>query len=493
MAARLIPRPVTLRRRLTIASAVAVAVAIALAATAAYFVVRDQLRAQVDSDLRDLAGQTSVGPPPAGQQADHGDVIRRRVLPAPLPPRAAGPGTSLRSPIGARHRRGLVLTLPAPPPGGVAGYTQLVTADGSVLRPPGNGPQLPVDRRTLAVARGRASDFFEDLTVDGSHLRVLTTQAGRGEALQVARSLDDVDSSLDRVALILTGIGLAGIALAALIGLMVTRAALRPVSRLSTTAEEVAETRDLSRRIEGEGGDEIGRLVRSFNSMLAALEESLAAQRQLVADASHELRTPLTSVRTNVEILARANGIAPEERARLLADVVAQLDELGVLVGDVVELARDGERDDDVEALRLDLLVSATIDRSRPAARFEADLRPTIVEGSPRRLERAVRNLLDNAVKWGPAGEPIEVSLADGVLSVRDHGPGIPEAELTRVFDRFHRAPAARGTPGSGLGLAIVRQVAEAGGGWAVAENAGGGGALLRVRFGPASVPARGS
>jgi two-component system, OmpR family, sensor histidine kinase MprB len=493
MVARSIRRPITLRRRLTIASAVAVAVAIALAATAAYFVVRDQLRSQVDSDLRDLAGQINVGPPPAGERARHGDIIRRRVLPAPLPPRSAGSRMPLPSVIGTRRRGGVVLTLPVPPPGGLPAYTQLVTADGSVLRTPGKGPRLPVNQRTLAVAAGRADDFFEDLTVDGNHMRVLTTHVGRGGALQVARSLEDVDSSLDRVALILAGVGLAGMGFAALIGLLVTRAALRPVSRLSTTAEEVAETRDLSRRIDGEGGDEIGRLVRSFNSMLAALEESLAAQRQLIADASHELRTPLTSLRTNVETLARANGIARQQRATLLADVVAQLDELGILVGDVVELAREGERDEDIEALRLDLLVAATIERFRSTARLHAELRPTVIEGSARRVERAVRNLLDNAVKWSPPGEPIEVSLADGVLSVRDHGPGIPEDELTRVFDRFHRAPAARGMPGSGLGLAIVRHVAEARGGWAVAENAVGGGALLRVWFGPSSVPAGGS
>jgi two-component system sensor histidine kinase MprB len=272
-----------------------------------------------------------------------------------------------------------------------------------------------------------------------------------------------------------------------LIGLAVTRTALRPVSRLSAAAEEVAETRNLSRRIEGEGDDEIGRLVRSFNAMMAALEDSLASQRRLVADASHELRTPLTSLRTNIETLSRANGIDPEQRARLLGDLVEQLEELGALVGDVVDLARNGEGSEEAETVRLDRLVADMIGRFRSRGRFEADLRATVIRGSPQRLGQAVRNLLDNAVKWSPPGARIEVSLVDGVLSVRDHGPGIPQEELPLVFDRFHRAPSARGMPGSGLGLAIVRQVAQAGGGWTSATNASDGGAVVRVSFGTAA------
>ena len=480
-------RPITLRRRLTIASAIAVAVSIALAAIAAYFVVRGELRSQVDSDLRDLAAQTSVAPPlTARRRTGDGDVIHRRVLPTP----PLGIGAPSPRPVPGQGRRpGLVLSLPEPPPGGATGYTQLVTADGSVLRPRDAAP-LPFDERTLTVARGDSGDFFEDVVLGGTHLRVLTTQVRRGEALQIARSLDDVDSTLDRVALILATLGAGGILLAALIGLAVTRTALLPVSRLSAAAEDVTETRDLSRRIKGEGDDEIGRLVRSFNAMMAALEDSLASQRRLVADASHELRTPLTSLRTNIETLSRANGIPPDQRARVFDDLVEQLDELGALVGNVVELARDGEDAEEVETVRLDRLVADMISRFRSRGRFEADLRETEIQASPQRLERAVRNLLDNAVKWSPPGAPIEVSLVEGVLSVRDHGPGIPEEELPLVFDRFHRAPGARGMPGSGLGLAIVRQVAEAGGGWTTGANAKGGGALLQVSFGTAAAPA---
>jgi two-component system, OmpR family, sensor histidine kinase MprB len=204
-----------------------------------------------------------------------------------------------------------------------------------------------------------------------------------------------------------------------------------------------------------------------------------------VSDASHELRTPLTSVRTNLEVMARANGTLPEaERARMLGDVTGQLDELSGLVGDLVDLARDGAPEEPLEAVRLDLLVSEAAERARrlhPGREIRLDATDTLVQGSPGRLDRAVSNLLDNAEKWSPPGEPIEVAVRDGGVVVRDHGPGFSGEDLPRVFDRFYRARSARGLPGSGLGLAIVRQVAEAHGGSVTAANAAGGGAELRL------------
>jgi two-component system sensor histidine kinase MprB len=232
-----------------------------------------------------------------------------------------------------------------------------------------------------------------------------------------------------------------------------------------------------------EGRDELARLGGSFNTMLGALEASREAQRQLVADASHELRTPLTSTRANVELLARAPDLPAHEREQIVGDVCGQLAELTVLVGDLVDLARPdagpvGER----EAVRLDLLVTDAVRAARPHAR-EHELRlhaePCVVDADPSRLHRALRNLLDNAVKYSPPGEPIDIAVADGRVVVRDHGPGIAAEDLPHVFDRFYRAPDARGLPGSGLGLAIVRQVAEAHDGDVCAEAADGGGARL--------------
>ncbi|MCZ7524964.1 MAG: HAMP domain-containing histidine kinase [Acidimicrobiia bacterium] len=264
------------------------------------------------------------------------------------------------------------------------------------------------------------------------------------------------------------------------------RAALRPVHQLTETAEEVTRTLDLARRIDVAGRDELARLAASFNTMLAALQASVDAQRQLVADASHELRTPLTSLRTNVDVLARADELDPEERDRLRRDVDGQIAELAGLVGDVIELAREGEPVRVTEDVRLDELVAMAVEQAAfhwPQARFDTDLDPVTVRGVPERLERAVANLLDNAGKWSPPDAPVEVTVRGRELVVRDHGPGVAPGDATHVFDRFWRSPAARDLPGSGLGLSIVRQVADSHGATVSVEPAPGGGALFRLRF----------
>jgi two-component system sensor histidine kinase MprB len=258
------------------------------------------------------------------------------------------------------------------------------------------------------------------------------------------------------------------------------------VRRFTERTEQVAETPDLSQRLPVEGDDELGRLARSYNTTLDALERSVDAQRQLVADASHELRTPLASLRTNIEVLQRGDGLAPADREDLLRDVVTQTDELTNLVRDVVDIARRGESTEDFQEVRLDEVVASALTRARrlaPGLTFAAELEPSVVRGAPERLARLAANLLDNAVKWSPPLATVEVSLRDGELVVRDHGPGIAPDDLPFVFDRFYRSSTARSLPGSGLGLAIVRQVAQAHGAAAVVENAEGGGARFRVRF----------
>ena len=263
-----------------------------------------------------------------------------------------------------------------------------------------------------------------------------------------------------------------------------TRTALAPVRRLTEATEHVSETRDLERRIPSDGRDELSRLAASFNTMLEALADSARAQRQLVSDASHELRTPLTSLRTNIEVLARGQSMAPDERDRLLRDIVDQLAEMTALVAELVELARGDQRPLRPEDVRLDLVVADALERVRrnwPGVEFQAALEETTVDGTRATIERAVSNLLDNAAKWSPPGSRVEVSVREGQVVVRDRGPGIDDDDLPYVFDRFYRAPGARGMPGSGLGLAIVRQVAQAHGGDVVAENAEGGGTRLRL------------
>jgi two-component system, OmpR family, sensor histidine kinase MprB len=468
-------RGLSFRRRLTIAGAAAVAVAVALAAAVTYVVVRAELRAQVDDDLHATADQltrrftiTLPGEPSAGTLK----LFRR------LPERAAiGPAGDA-----VRQR----LTLPAPALGGPRGYAQLVTAEGEVVRPPDDDVVLRPDAAARRVARGDAPEALADAVVDGTPVRVLTLALEPGVALQLAQPVDDVDAALNRLAWILALVSLGGVGLAAALGLGVARTALAPVTELTEAVEHVARTRDLSRRIAAGGDDELGRLATSFNAMLGELEVSMRNQRQLVADASHELRTPLTSLRTNLEVLATR-----AEDGALERDLVGQLEELSALVGDLIELARDEERPRETEVVRLDELVAGAVGRARrrhPDRVFEAELKPVVVEGVPAQLDRALANLLDNAQKWSPPGRSVEVAVADGRVTVRDHGPGIAAADLPRVFDRFYRAPSARGTPGSGLGLAIVRAVAESHGGSVRARTADGGGALLAIELPQAPV-----
>ncbi|HUB75247.1 MAG TPA: HAMP domain-containing sensor histidine kinase [Solirubrobacteraceae bacterium] len=381
---------------------------------------------------------------------------------------------------------------------GATGYAQLSLADGEVLGATSPSSQLPITAATRGVASGRRNAFFSEVDVHGTPVRVLTARAARGAAWQVALPLADLHSTLDHLRLVLAIVVLGGIALAAALGLLVSRAALVPVRRLTGAAERVARTQDLGHRIAPGGQDELGRLSASFNTMLAALERSRLAQRQLVSDASHELRTPLTSIQANLDALALGEQLPAEERARVLAAAQAQLRELTVLVGDLVDLSKNEVEDIEVEDVRLDLAAAGAIERARlhaPRCRFVLDAEPCLVRAAPARLDRAIANLLDNAVKWTPTLGPgdsseqpacaIEVRVRDGVLEVRDHGPGIAEEDLPRVFDRFYRAPAARGRPGSGLGLAIVRQTAEAHGGTVHAGNAPDGGARLMLELPP--------
>ena len=446
----------TLRARLTLAAGAAVTIAVVAASVASYFGMRHELRAQVD---RTLAGRT-------------GDFGRY-------------PGFG----------RGNNFQVPAPRFGGAGGYTQFVRQDGATALSGGEDTALPVDRQTLEVAAGKRGAFFQDIHVQKTHLRVYVTPISPGIAAQIARPLTEVDRTLRRSAILLSLLGAAGVLLAALLGWLVARAALKPLARLTLTVEEVAATRDLSRRVGESGNDELGRLGARFDDMLGALESAVAAQRQLVADASHELRTPLTSLRTNVEVLLhRGDRLTQDDKARLVHDVVVQIEELTRLIGDLVDLARDAEPAANQQDVALDDLVAHAIERAQsfaPGLTFAADLTPALLDGVPERLDRAIANLLDNAAKWSPAGGTVEVRLAGGELTVRDHGPGIAPDDLAHVFDRFYRAPAARALPGSGLGLSIVRQVIDAHGGTVTAENAEGGGALFRVRL-PLREPAAG-
>jgi two-component system sensor histidine kinase MprB len=361
---------------------------------------------------------------------------------------------------------------------------QLLTPNGRSIRPPYQVTVLPNGERQRAIAEGSGS-ATQTIEVGGRRMRLVTSHIGSGEALQVARPLADDDATLRRLRYGFAIVAACALVLSLMIGSWVAEKALSPVRRLTRAAEDVARTRDLSVRLDAKGDDEIARLGAAFNEMLGALDRSLTAQRRLVADASHEFRTPLTSIRANAELLERGRVREVEQNAVARA-VVDQVDELDGLVTDLIELALDGEAAARFEDVRLDELVSVEVERMRRLAsgvRFDLTAEPSSVRGDPERLGRAIANVLGNALKWSPDGGTVDVTVSRGAVVVRDHGPGIDEADLPLVFERFYRAPTTRGTPGSGLGLAIVRHVVDAHGGTAEASNAPGGGAMLTLRL----------
>jgi len=456
---------VTFRGRLVLATTAAVLVVVILGSLATYLVAYNSLIGSVDVNLSasvpaDVASQSGVD----------------RILNA-----CSSPGACF----------------------------QVVYAGGSTN--PEDPSVLPVSPQAAlsAASRGKAPNRYFSTTVGGIDLREMVqalppgfiyrgnnntwqVPAGGG-ALQVTTPLTGVNQELRHLALVLWLIVIVGVTVAVLLGLAVGRAALRPLNSLTDTVEELAETTDMSRRLDPGGPDELGRLRRAFNRLLEALDSSRESQRQLVLDASHELRTPLTSLRTNMEVAARLEELDPAERQVLISDVTTQMDELVALVGDMAELARGEQPEPTSAPVRLDQIVleavgvATTHGRSREVT-FDARIAPTWVSGSSARIGRAVDNLLDNALKWSPDGGVIEVACSGGTLIVRDHGPGVDESDVPHIFDRFYRAPGARGRPGSGLGLAIVAQVARDEGGSVDVYRAEGGGAVFR--FSLPEVPA---
>ncbi len=433
----------TFRTRLVLATTGAVIVAVLAASSAAFIVARNTLLQAADNSLTTAAQRVVTGEEIASTTATLGQVI---------------------------------------------------DSSGAVV----SGGGLPVTGQVRLVAVNLESTFFTTVTVDGNQMRELVEHlpAGtlvnggvlvNGGALQIA-TLFNGASELKTLAVLLGIVAFIGVLLAIALGWLVARTALVPLNSLTDTVEDLAETTDVSRRLSPGRPDELGRLRRTFNRLLEALESSRRAQSQLVLDASHELRTPLTSLRTNLEVIRRIDELSEQDRSVLVDDVLVQLEELTDLVGDLAELARGDQQPTRREPLRLDLLVRDAVAVQTTHGRaedvtFDLVAEPCWVEGHADRLGRAIGNLLDNARKWSPPGRSVSVDVRDGVVVVRDQGPGIAEADLPHVFDRFYRSPAARGLPGSGLGLAIVAQVVKAEGGTVVAENDPRGGARMSLRL----------
>jgi two-component system sensor histidine kinase MprB len=453
----------SLRVRLSALVAAAVGLTVALAAFATYQFVHHQLYHQVESSLDNEWGvlTTNSG---AVNPSQVGNFFGQY-------------NNSLLQIIDSSGN-------PIPVPGRFGGYLPV-------------NSNLPVTRGDLAVAGlGGGGPTLRNITVHGQSYRLLTVGTDVVEdgisipaVTQIAVPLTDIQHSLADLRLILWLVTFCGVAVGVGLGYIIGRDTIRPVERLTAAAEHVAATQDLDSTIDDRGEDELGRLARAFNSMLRALAASRHQQAQLISDAGHELRTPLTSLRTNIEVLIRVKDLPDGDRAELLADVHAQLEEMTTLVGDVVELAREDEAQSEPIEVRFDPIVEHAVERARrraPAVVFDVELMPGSIRAHPALLERAVLNVLDNAAKWSPPDGTIRVRLDRGewwTLEVHDQGPGIATADLPHVFERFYRAETARALPGSGLGLAIVQQVVTAHGGTVAALSPPGGGTLIRIQL----------
>lgn len=442
--------PISLHQRVTLLAASSVGVAVALMAVAAYFVVSGSMYSEVNTRLEKQADQLV--------------------------------NSQLASEFALQSRSTLIALRAFNP-----------NLDAQIVAPSGvrtaTGEPFQIGNPEIEVVRGDAESSLR--TAGGKQIYAIAVRDG--STLILAQDLGPTRAVLNRLAIVLTLVGAAGIALAAVAGTAVGRTGLAPVARLTRAAERIARTDDL-RPIPVAGDDEIARLTTSFNQMLVALGESRDRQSRLVADAGHELKTPLTSLRTNVELLIAASrpgapSIPDADRRELGEDVVGQISELSQLVGDLVELARE----DSVEVALEPVAVTDAVERALERVRrrrhdveFDVMLEPWYSFGDAAGLERAVLNICDNAAKWSPAEATVTVRMrqsSDAVmeLTVADQGPGIPEADRELVFERFHRSREARAMPGSGLGLSIVRQVVTRHGGTVDIHDAQGGGTEVRL------------
>ncbi|WP_245694455.1 HAMP domain-containing sensor histidine kinase [Streptomyces abyssalis] len=447
-------------------AAVTVALAVAACATACWFLVRAQLIGSLDESLRN---NSRVDPSFVVGQLSSGQC-------SPADERAPNPFDATVQVVD-RDGKSCVIV-------------------GSRLGVSPSDERVAEHRQDEAVHTSRSEDG------SGTDYRVLTTPVeGTDLAVSVARPLTETDRSLRNLALILALVGGTGVLAAAGAGVVLARAGLRPVDRLTGAVEHIARTEDLGVSIPAEGDDEIARLSRSFNSMTEALASSRELQKQLIADAGHELRTPLTSLRTNIELLVRSEetgrSLPGEDRRALLESVRAQMSELSALVGDLQELSREmPPTGGPLAGIALHDITERAAERVRLRSggiTVVVRAEPWYVRGEPAALERSVVNLLDNAVKFSPEGGVVEAVLHGGVLRVRDRGPGVDEEELPYVFDRFWRSPSARRLPGSGLGLSIVARTVRQSGGEVALEQADGGGtvAVLSLPGSPEPEPER--
>ena len=465
-------RQVSFRGRVSVLVGVAVGIAVALTATVSYFAVSRQLQQQANNTLERGISQvpSSVRVNTFTGAVDENLLVNLQV--------STGDQVQVlvNTPSGIQVYSVQTQRTPAGPVAQLA-QARIFPIDANVKAAFTGGPSVkPVAERVTAVG-------------GHDHYLVATVGVVPGSlAVEVGFQVTGLQRTLAFLRFMLVLVAIGGVALAAALGWAVGRASMGPVEELTLAAEHVAETQDLTATIDDSSNDELGRLARSFNAMLNALSNSRSQQAQLVSDAGHELRTPLTSLRTNIEVLMRAKNLSGPDRDELLSDIDAQLQELTNLVGDLVDLAREDERQQpEPEPVELHRVVARAVERAQRRAMsvaFDVSLEEGYVRAQPALLERAVMNVLDNAAKWSPRGGRVSVTLRASDawhLVVQDQGPGIDPGDLPHIFERFYRAQTARSMPGSGLGLAIVKGVVSTHGGRIDVGAADGGGTRVEI------------
>ena len=363
--------------------------------------------------------------------------------------------------------------------------TQVIDANGSVFIALGE-VDLPITQQVLNIANNPSGGLARStVTIADVRYRMLTVPLVRGGALQLAKDISDIERAKSGIRQRLTATGLIGIFVAAIAGWWVARRTAKPIQQLADAAEHIALTQKLDTTLDIRGDREIEQLAASFNTMLGALRLSSEQQKQLVQDASHELRTPLTSLRANTELLERDTLDAPTRDA-ILRDIRAEVDELTSLSSELSALASDQRLVE--EPTSVDLAEAAAEVANRASRRTGRTV--TVVANEPQvitvrlgQLERALSNLVDNALKFCPTTQPVEIVVNGKRIDVVDHGSGISDADKPLVFDRFYRSAATRALPGSGLGLAIVKQFATDHNATVAVSDTSGGGATVTITF----------
>ncbi len=476
----------SLRLRIALASALAVVVAFAIGGVVTYEAARRSLYAEVDESLRAAAIREAE----AAARPDRADAAAAAAAQQALEADAEEDRErdEERDGDGDRDRDRDDRPFGGPLNGRFGGpgiFAELIDGSGAIVRlPAGEDPLPPADEAAAIAARGRGSDF-QTLRYDGEPIRVLVVGLRPDLALQVGRSVEDVEDSLERLQRLLLLAGIGGAIIAVALGWLVADRGLVPLRRLAADVDDAAQARDLTRRLPEQGGAESARLAAAVNDLLAGLDEARRAQDQLVADAAHELRTPLTALRTDVETLGDPSIELSDEDRRQIADALGrEIDDVARMVTGIVDLARGARPVERSEELRLDDLVADVVARARarrPEAVVELDAEPAPMTGDPTRLERAVANLVENALLHGAS--PVRVRVRPGEVVVDDAGPGIPPDQREAMFERFRRGVGVQDRPGSGLGLAIVRQDVAAHGGSVAIGEAPGGGCRITVRL----------